>query len=289
MPASLSSSRRSAVALLLPIALASHLFGCSQARRHEPKPSAARVGAPDAATSPSPAPTSAPAPARLDDCPTAEACEARQEGRARVDSGDWRSAIPFLEAATRDHPQDGVLFLLLARAGAQALGEERCAYDVSSVAGIRAALEKAFSLGVPMKVAATDPSFDILRMSLWFQFEVLGRDPKDPQALRRALEESNRLVAVGTAQGAFGAQAGVDFEESGRAVVWRVDSARIPPRLKAPARWSVSQDATVTVEIDDTPPWGESQRRFEGRVDPDGFLELPGLGRIGDDDFECSA
>lgn len=301
MPARTPSRRRIGAAFLLPIALCAHLFGCSGTRRgdgHPPAPAPA-----PAADTASPGVAEDGVEGRVEvgkevgveegeEEGSEEIRAARREGRALLQTGDWRSAIPFLEEAIRRHPDDPVLHVLLARAGARALAEERCAYDVASVSGIRAALEKAFALGFPRREAAADPALILLRRSLWFQFEVLGRDPHEGEELRRALEESDRLVAVGTAQGAFGAQAGVDFGENGRAVVWRVDSARIPPRMQAKATWSVSPDAKVTVALDGTPPWGGSQRRFEGRMvreDREVFLELPGLGRIGDDDFECSA
>lgn len=261
---------------LMPAFAAVLLLGCPPARDAAPEPR--ETGAEE-----SPA-------ARQAEAPSAEAAERYRAAKEKLAAASYREAAEAFRALTAAHPEYGPAWYGLAQAYTQARAQEKCSVDGADPDGIRQAVTNALTRGgATMAQAAEDPLLAPARSMLWFQLGVFGRVVSDREDVARALTQSEGLVARGTAEGMWGPMAGADFEEGGRAVLWRIDPAAERPRVEARGRFTVDEDGTVNVELDGPPPWEGDRRRFSGRLEQPGLLDLEGFGRIGDNDAECDA
>jgi hypothetical protein len=268
---------------LLPIVLAAVLLACPPSRdaAHEGEGPAAASGDTEATSSPA---------GRLATTPTAEAGERYAAARAKLEAASYREAADGFRALTQAHPEFGPAWYGLAQAFTQARAQEKCSVDGADPMGIQRALRRALvNDGATAQQAAQDPLLAPLRTMLFFQVGVIGRNITDREDVARALARSEGLVVQGSAEGMWGPMAGAEFEEGGRVVLWRIDPSAEHPRVEARGRFSVDADATVHVELDEAPAWGEGGRSFSGKLALPGHLDLEGFGTLGDNDAECDA
>lgn len=161
--------------------------------------------------------------------------------------------------------------------------EAVCRYDAYKSA-ILDHLEEAVRLDPATRTKAeTDPDLDPVRDTVRY-LRLFGYSPTNPEDVKTFLDS---VSWYGTASGAFGPAAALDFRPDGTVALTLLDTTGDEVKRAAYSGTYFVSGNRVTFILD-RPVGGVS--RFEGAMLPGGSLDIPGLpGPFSDDPHECEA